>query len=291
MNSPCPAERAIHEEYYYTERLLLMIDRADAAVGPLSEKTQIRLEDNAQRYSRMLDVPVTSLDALVSEAQTTRFQLNKVYSALNQMAERSKQRTIFVYTAVITLIVLGSLAWGLYNTRAVRSGMKSKSWAVFWRVFFVLAVLGFFAMPIFRVPVVEVAMATAEQQASQATLDTAQRAAATADRAQARAWMLSQIGTAWGELEASQGSKVLEDSREALEDARENEVVLWGQSLAVQEVTVGTRIEMETAGLIAADLNAVRARAWALPRIAQVWNEFGSCYGCRAVTRRTRSIG
>ena len=71
-----------------------MIDRAQVEVGALPEKTQSRLDGYTQRYSRMLDTPVTSLDAFVSEAQTARYQMNKAYTALNQMAEAKKQRTV-----------------------------------------------------------------------------------------------------------------------------------------------------------------------------------------------------
>jgi hypothetical protein len=272
-DSPCPAAIKIHEELYYTERLLLMIDRAGAEVGALPVKSQARLDETTQRYSRMLDTPVTSLDAFVSEAQTTRYQMNKAYATLNQMAEAAKLRTVLIYAGIVTLIILGSLAWGMYNTRAIQAGIVSKSWATFWRVAFVIAVLIFFALPIFRVPAVEVEMTTEEQQAAQTTLDTAQRAAEAADRAQARAWMLARVGTAWSELDAAQAQSLLDESLAALETARENETALWGQSLAVQEVTVGIEVEMETAGLIAADLNAARARAWALPLIAMEWNE------------------
>jgi hypothetical protein len=268
VDSPCPAAIKIHEELYYTERLLLMIDRAQAEVGVLPEKTQSRLDGYTQRYSRMLDAPVSSLDAFVSEAQSTRYQMNKAYVTLNQMAEAAKLRTVLIYSTVITLLVLGSLAWGLYNTRAIKAGIVSKSWGTFWRVAFVLAVLIFFALPIFRVPAVEVEMTTEEQQAAQTTLDTAQRAADAADRAQARAWMLARVGTAWNEMEAEQAKNVLDESLLAIETARKNEEALWGQSLAVQEVTVGIEVEMESAGLIAADLNAARARAWATPLIA-----------------------
>ncbi|MBN1453908.1 MAG: hypothetical protein JW963_23030 [Anaerolineales bacterium] len=273
LDSPCPAATKIHEELYYTERLLLMIDRAQGEVGALPEKTQSRLDGYTQRYSRMLDAPVTSLDAFVSEAQTTRYQMNKAYATLNQMAEAAKQRTVLIYAAAITLIVLGSLAWGLYNTRAIRAGSVSKSWATFWRVVFVLAVLIFFALPIFRVPAVEVEMTTEEQQAAQTTLDTAQRAADAADRAQARAWMLARVGTTWSEMDTVRAKALLDESLASLETARENETALWGQSLAVQEVTVGTKVEMESAGLIAADLNAARARAWAVPLVAVEVNE------------------
>jgi hypothetical protein len=107
VNSPCPAATAIREELYYTERLLLMIDRARGEIGPLSEKSQTRLDKYTQRYSRMLDTPVTSLDAFVSEAQTARYQMNKAYTALNQMAQAEKQRTVLLYAAVTTLILLG----------------------------------------------------------------------------------------------------------------------------------------------------------------------------------------
>ena len=257
---------------YYTDRLLMMIERAQNTTGALPETTQSRLEDTTQRYSRMLDIPVTSLDAFVSEAQTTRYQLNKVYTVLNNMAEAAKVRTVLLYAAAATLVVLGSLAWGLYNSRAIRAGTVSKSWATAWRVLFVLAVLAFFALPIFRVPAAEVAMTTTEQQDAQTILDTAQRAADAADRAQARAWMLARIGSAWSALDATQGQTLLDETLAALETASENDKALWGQSLAVQEATVGTQIEMESAGLIAEDLNAARGRAWALPLVAVEWN-------------------
>ena len=276
VNSPCPAATKIHEELYYTERLLLMIDRAEVSVGALPEKTQSRLDGYTQRYSRMLDTPVTSLDAFVSEAQSTRFQINKAYKALNDMAETAKLRTILIYAGIVTLIVLGSLAWGLYNTRAIKAGIVSKSWATFWRITFVLAVFIFFVLPIFRIPATEVEMTTAEQQAAQTTLDTAQRAADAADRAQARAWMLARVGTAWNENDAAQARKLLDESLISLEVARENEEALWGQSLAVQEVSVGTQIDMEKADLVALDLNAVRGRPWAAPLIASEWNKLDS---------------
>jgi hypothetical protein len=272
-DSPCPAATKVHEELYYTERLLLMIDRAEGSVGALPEKTQSRLNGYSQRYSRMLDTHVTSLDAFVSEAQTNRYQLNKAYTVLNNMAETAKLRTVLIYASIATLIVLGSLAWGLYNTRAIKAGIVSKSWAAFWRVTFVLAVFAFFAMPIFRVPAAEVEMTTPEQQAAQTTLDTAQRAADAADRAQARAWMLARVGTAWSEMDITQAQNLLDESLASLQTARENEDALWGQSLAVQEVSVGTQIEMEKAGLIALDLTAARGRAWAAPLIAEEWNK------------------
>ena len=267
VNSPCPAASRIHEELYYTERMLLMIDRAKAQVGPLPAKTQSRLDNFTQQYSRLLDQPVTSLDAFVAEAQTTRFRLNKIYGSINQLAEAKKQQTILIYAGAITLIVLGSLAWGLYNTRFVQSGGGKRSRRILGYAVFLLLVLALFALPIFRIPAAEVAAVSAEAQESQAILDTAGRAASAADRSQARAWMLARLGAAWGDTDAAQAQVALGEAMTAIEQARENEEALWGQSLSIQETTIGVSIDMENAGLIAADLNAARARAWSLPLV------------------------
>lgn len=272
VNSPCPAAIGIREELYYTERLLLMIDRAHATVGALPEKTHSRLNGYTQRYSRMLDVPVTSLDVFVSEAQSTRYQLNKTYSALNEMAEAAKQRTVLIYAGIVTLVVLGSLAWGLYNTRAIRAASEKKPKAVFRRAVLVLVVLAFFALPIFRIPATEVVETTTEEQEAQAILDTADRAVTATDRAQARAWMLARLGAVWNETDPAQAQAILDEALDSIEQVRENHNALWGQSLSVQEAMVGVSIDMEKAILIAVDLNAARARSWSLPLIAIEWN-------------------
>jgi hypothetical protein len=219
----------------------------------------------------MLDVPVTSLDSFVSEAQTTRYQLNKIYTALNDMAETAKKQTVLIYAVLVTLVVLGSLAWGLYNTRHIKSGVgKPKS--IFKPAAFVLIVLVFFVAPIFRVPAAEVAETTAEEQEAQAILDTADRAATASDRSQARAWMLARLAAKWNETDPAQAQSILDESLAALAQVDGNNHALWGQSLAVQEAMVGVPIDMEKADLVAVDVNAARARLWSLPLIAAEWN-------------------
>jgi hypothetical protein len=276
VNSPCPAATKIHEELYYTERLLLMVDRAKEETGPLSEKQQAQLDKYTQQYSRLLDEPVTSLDAFVAEAQTTRYRLNKIYTSLNDSLETAKQRTVLIYAGIATLIVLGSLAWGLYNTRNIQSGYTRKARGLAGRAIFVVVVLTFFALPIFRVPAVKVTEVTLEEQEAQTVLDSADRAAATADRAQARAWMLARLGAAWSEMDPAQAQTAMQESFAAVQQARENEKALWGQSLAVQEAMIGVPIDMEKADLIAVDVNAARARAWSIPLIAIEWNRVDS---------------
>jgi len=247
--------------------LLLMIDRAEEQVGTPPEKTQTRLDNYAQQYSRQLDEPVTSLDSFVSEAQTTRYRLNKVYTSLNQTAEANKQRIVLAYGGLVTLIVLVSLAWGLYNTRFIKIG-AGKPKAIFKPAAFVLIVLAFFVLPIFRVPAAEIVETTTEEQEAQGVLDTADRAASTADRAQARAWMLARLAAVWNDTDPAQAQSTLDEALAGIEQVDENNLALWGQSLAVQEASIGVPIDMEKADLIAADLNVARARLWSLPLIA-----------------------
>src|SRR5512143_3663417 len=125
VNSPCPAAKSIHEQLYYTERMLLMVNRAEQSVGTLSEKDEARLTNYSALYSRQLDEPVTSLDAFTGKAQAARYRLNKIYAALNQADASARQSTVLVYAGIVTLLVLGSLAWGLYNTRAI-SGAQAR---------------------------------------------------------------------------------------------------------------------------------------------------------------------
>jgi hypothetical protein len=272
INSPCPAAKRIHEELYYTERLLLMINRAQACVGPLPEKTQLRLEGYAQQYSRMLDTPVSSLDAFVSEGQSTRYQLNKSYSALNNRAEDAKKRTVLAYAGIATLVVLGSLIWGLYNTSRFKTS-TGKQKAFLQRGVFVLCILAFFALPLFRVPAAEVVTATRQEQDSQGVLDSADRAATAHDRALARAWMLARLGASWNDINPALAASMLDDAISGVTQAEVNNNAMWGRSLAVQEAMIGVPIDMEKAGLIAVDLNAARARLWSVPLIAAEWNK------------------
>ena len=125
--SPCPAVKTINEELYYTERLLLAIDRGMAELPASTDTSSInaRLSSATQTYSRLLDSPVTSLDAFVSEAQVLRFRLGKIYTQINQIIEHQKQFRILVFAGLITLLLFLSLMWGWINAR--RASLISRS--------------------------------------------------------------------------------------------------------------------------------------------------------------------
>ena len=275
-NTPCPAIKTIHEELYYTERLLLAIDRSQGEL-PQSADTvslQTRLESATQTYSRLLDTPVTSLDAFVSEAQVLRFRLGKIYSQINQMVESSKQQRILVYAGLITLILLVSLAWGWRNSQkgVLAAGSQSRFLPLNIRAWLViLLVLILFSLPIFRGATQEITEVSEEQQEQQTILDNAQRSAKTADRELARAWMLAQTAAALNEVDPTASQQAFADALAAANEAQINAFVIWGEAKSAQEAAVGEWATEEKAILIANQLDAMRSRAWGLQQIARSW--------------------
>jgi hypothetical protein len=273
--TPCPAMKTIREELYYTERLLLAIDRyQDELPGYVdSSSVEGRLAAGQQGYQRLLDAPVTSLEAFTSEAQSVRYKLGKVYNSLQALDDAAKRTRALVAGIVVSLILIGSLVWGLYNTRHVRKATPARRRpAAFGLAVFLLLVFAFFALPLLRVPAEEV-VTDAEAQALQTTLDTSQRAAATSDRSQARAWMLGQVAAAWEPFDPAKAQAILAEAQAASEQQRKNAMALWGEAAAAQEAATGDLAKLETAGLIANELNATRSRTWDLRLIAQEWQE------------------
>ncbi len=273
--APCPAVKAYREELLYTEQLLTATERAGAFAGGRAVAAQEkRLAAFRQGYDALRQAPVTSLDAFTSQAQTLRFQGNKVYTAFNQAIDAGKRARVLLFAALVTLVVLGSLAWGLRNTLKFRpsAGVWWREWRPGWSTALAIG-LAFvlFALPLFRVPPAAVAMPTAEEQAVQTTLDTSGRVADTADRALARAWMMARVGAAWAQLDPAQGQAALEAALAAAAEAQEYADALWGQARAAQEAGIGSAATQEKAALVAAQLEAVRNRAWGLRLIAAEW--------------------
>ncbi|MCX7671415.1 MAG: hypothetical protein N2439_15265, partial [Anaerolineae bacterium] len=272
---PCPALKAVREEMYYTDRLLLATTRAYARVGGTG-KIADNLAAFRDGYSRLLDTPPTSLDAYTAQAQWLRFRGNKVYAQLTQRFDAARRERVLLVGALITLVVLGSLAWGLRNTlRFQRTVGWWRSWQPGWRTALAVGlVFVFFSLPLFRTPSAAVETASAEEQAVQTTLDTSGRVADTAERAMARAWMLARVGARWAQMDRAKGEEALAAALTAAAQAQDAADALWGQAQAAREAAVGsTPLAQEKAGLVAEQLNAVRGRAWAMRLIAAEWRD------------------
>jgi hypothetical protein len=271
--SGCAAASRVREEVYYTERLLLAIDRARAELPGWvdASKTDARVAAARQTYSRLLDTPITSLDALTSEAQVLRFRLGKSYTWLNQVRDALKRGRVLLFAGLVTLVLLVSLGWGLRNTAQFTSSWIGQIHPRFKTVLFLIMVFVLFALPIFRLPPQEVESSSEEEQARQAALDTSNRAADATERALARSWMLARVGAAWFEDDPQKAEESLAAALVAADETQMDAAALWGEAQAAQEATVGSQIAQEKAVLAADRLDAINSRAWALRLIAAEW--------------------
>lgn len=273
--NPCPAVAQIEEELFYTERLMQAIERLQVNLPANSETAALgrRYEDAQQSYLRLLDAPVSSLDAFVSEARSLRFRMGKVYAGLNQVVDDRKTSRILALAGLVTLILLASLAWGAWNTRKASAAQSRKfSWTR-WLQFglVVTAIFALLALPLFRDFPAPAAATSSEEQALQATLDTSSRAASSAEQALVRAWMLGRVGAAWQPLDLEEAQAALSAGLSAAEAARYDAAALWGKMQAAQEAAAGSLIRIENAAIIAGSLQSAQYRAWHLRMLAEDW--------------------
>ena len=288
----CPAAGPIQDELYYTERLLLAIERGRASLPDNAQTASLdtRLAATRETYHRLLDAPFSSLEAYRSEALALRYKLGKLYTEINQIGEARKRQNVLLFAGLVTLALLASLGWGWYNAHqatkarapepAVQAGPfgKDARRAPLLRagprpavLVFVLLVFGFFALPLFSTVSAPVEASDAEALALQSALDTAQRSALAADQAQARIGLLGELSAAWQAVDEVQAEAVLQSALQLAEEAQTNSLALWGQASAAQEAAVSDPAKMENAALTAAEMDASRQRVWGLRVAAEAW--------------------
>lgn len=272
---PCPALKTAREELYLTDRLLLAIDRNLASLPAWVSTTKVegKLQGQLESYARLADLSVTSLDAQVSEIQTLRYQLGKIYTQINALRSQATAQLVLVIAALITLTVFGALFYGLSLTRRfTAAGLKpgKSAWGV---ALVLLLIFAFFALPIFRTPTAEVAAATELETERQTRLDEATRAAEAAERAQSRIWMLGEVGAAWQALDSALAQEAFDQTLQLAEEARLDSIAVWGASRAAQDFSAGDIQAQEQAALAASAADAMRSRAWGLRAAAAAWLE------------------
>jgi hypothetical protein len=273
--TPCPAMKTIQEELYYTERMLLAIDRLHASLPAGAGNTPLasRLDAAQQGYLRLLDAPVVSLNAFTAEASSLRYKMGKIYTTLQIQDEARKRANTLIVTLIVSLAILVSLGWGWYNTRLAKSPAgRPRLGQVVSIAIFLLLIAGFFSLPLLRLPEQVTAAADPELQAVQTELDTTQRAGDAADRALGRAWMMGQVAAAWNPLDASHGQQAFKMAQAAASESASAASALWGEAASAQEAAVKAPASMEKAGLIAAKIESTRARAWSYRLLAETWN-------------------
>jgi len=271
----CPALRKVQEELYLTDRLLLAIDRNQAKLPfwVSSAKVEEKVRGQMESYARIADLPVNSLEAQVSEQQSLRYQLGKLYTQLNALRSLSTAREVLVIAVLVSLFIFVALFWGLKNAQRFASKQAHlglRGWSVGLVLFLIFA---FFALPLFQTPAAEVAAATDLETERQTRLDEATRAADAAERAQSRIWMLGEVGAAWETLDPFKAQAAFDELLDAAEEARLESLAVWGAARAAQDYSAGDVQAQEQAALIASEADAMRSRAWGLRAAAEAWLE------------------
>ncbi len=271
----CPALKKAQEELYLTDRLLLAINRNLAALPAWvsSAKVDAKVQAQMETYARIADLPVTSLEAQVSEQQSLRYQLGKLYTQLNALRSQSTVQVVLIVAALVSLLIFVALFWGLKNTQRFAS-KKAQLGLRGWSVGLVLLLIfAFFALPLFQTPAAEVAASTDLETERQTKLDEATRAADAAERAQSRIWMLGEVGAAWEVLDPLKAQTAFDELLVAAEEARLESLAVWGAARAAQDYSAGDVQAQEQAALIAGEADAMRSRAWGLRAAAEAWLE------------------
>lgn len=276
--SACPAANTIREELFYTERILLAIDRSlrDLPQSASTARLEDRLAASTENYQRLLDEPITSLSAFKSNAQMLRYRLGKIVTEISNQQQAAKQSRVLIAAGLVTLIIFGSLIWGYRNAqRGIQAAGSQSAAGQFTfkpgHIAGIALIFALFALPIFKVPIFPAAEATAEQQAVQAVLDTSGRAAEAAGRAQARIWMLGSVGAAWAGADTTRSAQVLEEALKASQAAQMDSAAVWGDRQAAVEASAGSDVEQKKAALVAEDLTSAHSRAWGLRLAASDW--------------------
>ena len=113
---PCPTLRKAHEETYQNDTLVKAIQNAAgqiSAPGIDLAAQEKRLAARRFTAARISEAEPVSLAAITAQGKSARYQLNKVYAALNE-ARAQQQRLIilgFVAAASAFLLVALFLAW------------------------------------------------------------------------------------------------------------------------------------------------------------------------------------
>lgn len=275
--NPCLAVTRIEEELFYTGRLMqaVRILRSQLPDNARTLALDERFAAAEQSHLRLLDTPVSSLDAFISEAQMQRYQMGKIYTGLNVVQDSVLVQRILIWGGLVSVVILGSLVWGYWNTRRLASGSgtagRSRLVSLVQPGLVALLVFLLFALPIFRDFPAPLEVASAEEQEKQTTLDESSRAASAAERASGRSWMMGRIGAAWAASDPATAEEILLSALEASAEAQMDTAALWGDIQVAQEAAAGSPVDQENAALIAASLQAAQSRAWNLRVMAEDW--------------------
>ncbi len=173
-------------------------------------------------------------------------------------------QVILVVGVVVTLFLLATLAWGLWNTRHLHVGVLRGFRFGIGAVLFVLIIFVIFALPIFNPPTQTLAATTADLN-RQAALDAGTRAAVSAENLSAQAWEFSRLAA---DSRLAARPLLVQTAISTTRQLEMNSDAYWGKARALEESAVTWNQAADAAPPLVQRIQVAASRAWAYAAIA-----------------------
>ncbi|MGQ9584005.1 MAG: hypothetical protein ACUVXG_01220 [Anaerolineae bacterium] len=211
-SNPCTTLRRAQEELFYTETLLEAIEAVSQKPAVLEPAMIAR----RQTYVSFLQTPLYSLDVVAGAAEQSRWQLSQVYARIHDAGDTRTLYWIYGIAVLVTLVLASGvgLAWRITSRRAGRG--VSVSIGAFAGIGAVaLVAFAIFLWPFRQAEDPNSVMAQGDL-VRQSTVDKAEGAAESAERALAKGWVLAEIAADWAKVDRDAAEVALEDGLEAM---------------------------------------------------------------------------
>jgi hypothetical protein len=268
--SPCPTIQRIRFEFSYTADAFDAIANANtdiASHGASTVELNKRLLAVEESFPRLAETSYRSADAGVNEARLFRFQLNKVYTQAQNEKSAWLTNVMLVVGIIVSLFLLFSFAWGLWNTRHLKINLLHSFRPGLGAIFFVLLILVSFALPIFNPPVQSVAATTSDLE-RQAAIDAATQTAANAENISAVGWQLARLAA----TDKGIAGPAMTNAFSATSQLESNGSAYWGRARTLEESALGWEKAPDAAPPIVARIKTAAFRTWAYAAMADEIN-------------------
>ncbi|MCL4393998.1 MAG: hypothetical protein M1482_04190 [Chloroflexi bacterium] len=265
--SACPTIQQLRDELTFTGQQIDAVDHGVAGLvqGAAAQDLERQLLAREESVPRILDTDYHSVDAGVGAARTVAFQIDKTYAQVQ--TERDSWKTIVMLAVgiIVTMILVGSLAWGYANTRGVQT--PAGRWLRFGRLgpLFVIALFLVFALPIFNPPTQSDIQAPAAAT-RQAALDAASSSAASAENASAKVWELGRISASAG---PSSAELALTDAISTSAELAATSHAYWGRTQSLEESAVAWNGGTDAVPPLEQRIQVAASRTWATAALAE----------------------
>ncbi|MDP3047224.1 MAG: hypothetical protein Q8O07_07075, partial [Chloroflexota bacterium] len=271
---PCDTLRKAYEEVYQVDTLAAAAQNSAQQLRDqgFDASAQLkRLDARRVTADRLYQGDIVALSAFSNQGKAVRYQMNKVYAALQETRAERQRLIVLGWVLAASLFVLSSLFLGWRHTLKGQGKAKHSRMSLVWMVLACLVVFVLFATPLFGVapPTPET---TEEETERQNAVDQVSRVSDAAGRLSAQVWAIGNVGARWSALDQTQGSAALAMAIQSARDKETNLAAYWGQTQAVRESATSWRESTQDLALYRTDrLEAAASQSWHLRALAAGW--------------------